>query len=897
MLGELPRRATLRAGLASATTRFVEALPIDAHLPAILDALRARRNVVIVAEPGAGKTTRVPRALLDHGFASRGDVVVLEPRRLAARLAATRVASELGEEVGRRVGYQVRFDERVSAATRVRFVTEGIFVRRLTSDPSVRGTAVVIFDELHERHLHTDLALAWCRRAQREGADLHLVAMSATLDAGPIARFLDAPVLDVPGRTFPVTIEHLDKDDDRRLEAKVASATKRVLREEPSGDVLVFLPGAGEIRRAQESLAGVDAELTILHGDLPPNDQDRAIRSSARRKVILSTNVAESSVTVPGVVAVIDSGLSRQARVSPWSGLPSLVVDRISRASAKQRAGRAGRVRAGRCVRLFTKHDHDARPEHDAPEIARTDLCELVLFLVAEGASPHTFRFFEPPPLPALEAALRLLERLGALTSREERDVSGGPNDAVARLEMITPLGRRMLALPTHPRLARLVLEAEARDAGPRGALLAALAAERDLRMSTRTRFGDSRADVAVGSSDLLAQLEAFESAEAERLSSSELRARGLDIVGFQHAKKARDQLARAARIGREPALGLEDEEEALLLATLAAFPDRVGKRRRPNAPQIVFAGGGSAELAETSVVREAELLVAVDVVEGERGRSATIRAASEVPPEHLLELFPDRIEERRTLRFDSKTQQVEASEALLYDGLVLDESVRRDVEGEDVAACLAKAAIEHGLEKLFDADGLENLRRRLAFAAAHGFPLPEGTVIDPAAQGATVGPDAPGRVSLSFVERALADACEGRRSFSDLRGLSLEQAMLSRLDGAGSSKMRELAPESIALPGRARVPVTYEVDRPPWIESRLQDFFGMKRGPHVAGGRVPLVLHLLAPNFRAVQVTTDLEGFWARHYPTLRKELMRRYPKHAWPEDPLSATPPERKR
>ncbi|MCB9623803.1 MAG: ATP-dependent helicase HrpB [Sandaracinus sp.] len=859
----------------------MDALPIDAHLPAILDALRTRRNAVIVAEPGAGKTTRVPRALLDRGFARSGGVVVLEPRRLAARLAATRVADELGEEVGRRVGYQVRFDERVSDATRVRFVTEGVFVRRLTSDPKLGGTAVVVFDELHERHLHTDLALAWCRRAQLAGAELHLVAMSATLAAGPVARFLDAPVLDVPGRTFPVSIEHADKEDNRRLEARVAAATKRVLREEPTGDVLVFLPGAGEIRRAHESLAGVDAELAILHGDLPPNEQDRAVRTGPRRKVILSTNVAESSVTVPGVVAVVDSGLARQARFSPWSGLPSLVVDRISRASAKQRAGRAGRVRAGRCVRLYTKHDHDARAEHDLPEIARADLAELALFLAAEDVSPRDFPYFETPPAASLDAALRLLVRLRALDENER----------------VTREGRRMLALPTHPRLARLVLEADARGAGPRGALLAALAAERDLRLSTRARFGERSVDVEVGASDLLAQAASFEAAEAERLSASELRARGLDVVSYQHAKKARDQLARAARVGREPSSSMEDEEEALLLATLAAFPDRVGRRRRPRSPQVVFAGGGSAELAETSVVREAEFLVAVDVVEAERGRSASLRAASEVAPEHLLELFPERIEERRTLRFDDKTSQVEVSEALLYDGLLLDESVRRDVAGEDVAACLARAALDHGLEKLFDADGLENLRRRLAFAATHGLPLPEDTEIEPATTGAAVGPEAPGRVSLSFVERALADACVGRRSFADLRGLSLEQAMLARLEPSAASRLREIAPDAIALPGRARVPVTYEVDRPPWIESRLQDFFGMKRGPHVVSGRVPLVLHLLAPNFRAVQVTTDLEGFWARHYPSLRKELMRRYPKHAWPEDPLSAKPPERRR
>ncbi len=476
---------------------------------------------------------------------------------------------------------------------------------------------------------------------------------------------------------------------------------------------------------------------------------------------------------------------------------------------------------------------------------------------------------------------MRLLVRLNALDAAER----------------ITESGRRMVALPTHPRLARLLLEAHARGAGARGALLAALAAERDLRHSTRTRFSERSIDVEVGSSDLLAQAAAFEAAEAERLSAAELRARGLDPVSYQHAKKARDQLARAARVPREPTHAMEDEEETLLLATLAAFPDRVGRRRRPRTPQVVFAGGGSAQQAETSVVREAELLVAVDVVEAERGRGAILRSASEVIPEHLLELFPERIEERRTLRFDDKTQQVEVSEALLYEGLVLDESVRRDVAGEDVAACLARAALDHGLEKLFDANGLENLRRRLAFAAAHGAPLPEGTEIEPATPGATIGPESPGRLSLSFVERALADACVGRRSFADLRGLSLEQAMLARLYPSVASRLREIAPDTIALPGRARVPVTYEVDRPPWIESRLQDFFGMKRGPHVVSGRVPLVLHLLAPNFRAVQVTTDLEGFWARHYPGLRKELMRRYPKHAWPEDPLTAKPPERRR
>ncbi|HJL01518.1 MAG TPA: ATP-dependent helicase HrpB [Polyangiaceae bacterium LLY-WYZ-15_(1-7)] len=841
-------------------------LPIDAHLPTLLADVREAGNAVIVAEPGAGKTTRVPRALLEEGRVE-GDIVVLEPRRLAARMAARRVASELGEKVGERVGYTVRFDDRTGPKTRLRFVTEGVFVRRLSEDPTLGGLGAVVFDELHERHLHTDLALAMVRARQREGAGPHLLAMSATLDAAPVAAFLDAPIREVPGRTHPVTVEHAETEDDRPLERRVGAAVRRLLKDGLDGDVLVFLPGAREIRRARDAIEGpcdaAGVDVAVLHGDLPPDAQDRAVRRGPRPKVVLSTNVAESSVTLEAVVAVVDSGLARQATFSPWTGLPSLDTVRVSQASATQRAGRAGRVRPGRCLRLYTEHDFRRRPAHETPEIARADLAELVLLLRSQGHDPTRFPFFEAPPEAALAQASELLERLGAL--------EGGA---------ITETGRRMLRLPTHPRLARLALAAADAEVGARGCALAALAAERDPRLGARTRFDGGGVDAAVGSSDWIARLEALEVAEAEGLGHRQLRARGLDANTVRAVRRGAEQLRRALRVGREPKASLMDEEDALLRATLRAFPDRVGKRRRPRSAQVVFAGGGAGELAETSVVREAEWMVAGEVTDarGQAGRGrVVIRAASRIEPDWLLELFEERIEDVRELRFDAKTAQVEEVSGLRWEGLVLDESVSREVAGPEVAKVLAAAALDAGLEKHFDLDALEGFRRRVEFANAHGLEL--------------------GAVDDEAVRAALEDLCVGRRSFADLKGASLVDALAGRLDPSAFARLHEFAPEHVSLPGRKRVPVTYEADRDPWIESRLQDFFTLADGPRVAGGRVPLVLHLLAPNFRAVQVTTDLAGFWERHYPDLRKQLKRRYPKHSWPDDPLTAEPGFRRR
>jgi ATP-dependent helicase HrpB len=904
----------------------VQPLPIDEILPRAVETLRRARSLVVEAPPGAGKTTRLPSALLDAGVAGGGDVLVLEPRRLAARMAARRVAEERGEALGETIGYQVRFEEVAGKATRLRFLTEGVLTRRLLSDPQLQGVGCVVLDEFHERHLQADLALALLRRLQRTSRpDLKLVAMSATLDAAPVARYLDdCAVLRSEGRRFEVRVEHAARHDERPLEAQVEAAVRRLVSEGLDGHVLVFLPGAASIRRAQESCARVASEAGLLvlplHGELPAAEQDAAVRPSQTRKLILSTNVAETSVTVEGVAAVIDSGLARVASHSPWSGLPVLKVSRVSRASAAQRAGRAGRTREGRCLRLYTSQDFGARPEHETPEVRRLDLAEPVLELRAAGVEDvAAFEWFEPPSSEALEAAETLLRRLGA-------------TDAAGR---VTEVGRSMLRLPLHPRLSRIVVEAESRGVAREACTVAALISERDIRAS-RVAFGGAshvgargrddgsgraRREVARhGSSDLIELLDLFSEAEARGFTEAGLRRLDLDPNAVRAVERVSRQLRRLRRRGagakvegraegtkvesraeetssarsKETSSALSEEGETkLLVSILAGYPDRVARRRAAperrdgsdvsagSSAELLLSGGGTAELAPSSVVRGAEFLVAVDAEErGDapqrthaRAAKTVVRLASAVEPDWLLDLFADSLAERVEARWNARDERVEVVRRLVYDQLVIDEWRAPRAEGPEVTRALAEAALDAGPQAFADAEEIERLLARVEFVAGA---FPEARL--PA-------------LGEEDVRASLAELCEGLRSFAGLREAAraggLTERLRRRLTPEQTRLLSQMAPERVTLAKGRQARVVYERGRTPSVASRLQDFFGMREGPRVAGGRVPVVLQLLAPNQRPVQVTTDLAGFWERHYPALRRELGRRYPRHAWPEDP----------
>jgi ATP-dependent helicase HrpB len=772
-------------------------LPIDDLLPAIAAALGESSNLVIEAPPGAGKTTRVPPALLSL---VRGQVLVLEPRRIAVRMAARRVAQERGERLGETIGYQVRFEEVAGARTRLRFLTEGILTRRLISDPKLAEVDVVVLDEFHERHLDSDLALALLHRLQKTTRpDLRLVVMSATLDAAPIARYLDdCPILRSEGRLFDLSITH-QPYSALPLEKQVAAALENLLHHQHSGDILVFLPGAAEIRRAARACQPLVGRhnLTVLplHGDLTPAEQDRAVSPAPQRKVILSTNVAESSITIEGVTAVIDGGLARIARDSPWTGLPTLEIGRVSKASATQRAGRAARTAPGRVIRLYSIEDFQRRPDHDAPEIARRELSELCLSLRAMGiGDPRSLHWLDAPPEAAVSRAEDLLERLGATGER----------------------ARSMARYPLHPRLARLVLEAVERGAGEDGCAAAALLSS------------GARSD----SCDLLRLLDT-----------------DWDARTRQHA----DQIRRVVR----PPKQHKHATNALPLSILTAFPDRVARRRKDN--QLLLASGGSALLACES---QADFLVAVDIEDRTEHALPLVRLYCAIEPGWLIDLFPDRVHERSGVEWNRAAERVDAIGALLYDNLVIEET-RSGTPDPDQAACLlAERALEAGASKFVDREELDAFLARVSFASEHA------------------------AVPKIDVESALRELCQGRRSFAELR--SAAPSIIAMLEQRANRKLlNEVAPTQVRLPSGRQARIHYEAGKPPWVASRLQDFFGMRETPRVANGKVPLVVHLLAPNQRPVQTTSDLAGFWQRLYPQVRRELSRRYPKHAWPENP----------
>jgi len=768
-------------------------LPVDALLPEMITSLERNPSLVIEAPPGAGKTTRVPPALL--GITS-DEVVVLEPRRIAARLAARRVAWELGEQVGETVGYQVRFEEAIGPRTRLRFVTEGVLTRRLLSDPELKGVDTVVLDEFHERHLESDLALALLKRLQQTRPDLRIIVMSATLDAAPVAHYLDdCPILRSEGTLFEVSIDHLPYSPEP-LHVQVRNAVELLIREERTGHILVFLPGTAEIRRTMRECEAIAQRAGLLvlplHGDLSPAEQDRAVLPTPQRKLILATNVAESSVTVEGVTAVIDSGVARFATYSPWTGLPTLHIGRVSKASAKQRAGRAGRTGPGRVLRLYPKEDYLRRTEHDTPEILRSDLSQLCLTLRAMRI-PHfnNIGWLDAPPADAVENAESLLDRLGATGS----------------------MAQKLTKYPLPPRLSRILVEALARGVGEDGCVAAAL-----LGSGARSE-----------KNDLLAAIESQQ-----------------DYRSIQHMEQLR-------RIARPPRQTTHDDD-ALLISVLLGFPDRVARRRAGN--QVLLSTGISAEVAGDPP--SYEFMVAIDVEDRKDKPLPLIRMTARIEPEWLIDLFPDRVREQSTVTWNRLTERVESVSSLMYDDLVIQESRDTVPDVEAAAELLARKALEVGIERFVDGDTLKHFIARVEFAGLEK-------------------PDVP---------QTLRDVCSGLRSFAELKSAAL--AFVPMLEQKTDSRLlQQLAPPGIRLQNGRQTKIHYESGKPPWISSRMQDFFGMRETPRVGLDRTPVVVHLLAPNQRAVQTTTDLAGFWERLYPQVRRELMRKYPRHSWPENP----------
>jgi ATP-dependent helicase HrpB len=848
-------------------------LPIDAILPEFLAALRRHAGVVLRAPTGAGKTTRVPPAILDAGLAGPGRLLMLEPRRLAARAAARRMAAERGGRLGDEVGYQVRFDRQYGPQTRILVVTPGILLRLLQDDPFLETAGTVIFDEFHERSLDNDLALGMVRLVQQTvRPDLRIVAMSATLASETVSAYLGGcPVIASEGRQYPVEVLYEPRPRQQSLPAATVLAVERLL-DRTDGDLLVFLPGLQEIRQTARHLERLVGERGLavlpLHGDLPPEQQDAALVRGDARKVILATNVAETSVTVEGITGVVDTGLARQLVFDPAVGLDRLELTPISRASADQRAGRAGRTQPGVCVRLWSEVAHRARPEQTEPEIRHVDLAGAVLQLLCLGETDVMhFPWLEPPREAAVTQALALLRRLGAVGSQGATD-----------------LGRVLARLPVHPRLGRLLVAGQGGGHPERVALAAALLSERDPFPRSLDQAPLPAGHYGATQSDVLDRVEVLE--EFERHGRADSRFGALHRGAARFVLRARDQFLRALRQSvylpslpeKEANPGPDSHvspDDAVLRALLAAFPDRVARRREAGGRRGVMVGGRGVYLAPSSGVIEAELFVCVDVDASQT--ETLVRQASAVQrdwlPAEQVHVFTD-------FAFDPDTERVSAWRRLCFGDLVIEETPAALPDSAQVAQVLTAAAADH-LERVRPPDhspaGLYLTRVRCLGQWLPELHLPPFDEAD--------------------LRELLGWLCAGCRSFADLRKAAWLEALQGRLTPAQRQAVEREAPERLPVPSGSRIALRYEGGRPPVLAVRIQEVFGLRDTPRVAGGRVRVLLHLLAPNHRPQQVTDDLASFWATTYPQVRKELRARYPRHAWPEDPLSAAPEQRPR
>jgi ATP-dependent helicase HrpB len=823
----------------------VTRLPVEPVLPPLIAALGSHGAAVLQAPPGAGKTTLVPPALRAAPWLGDQIILMLEPRRVAARAAAARIADLLGESVGGIVGYRTRGDSRTSGRTRIEIVTEGVLTRRIQRDPTLDGVGVVIFDEFHERHLQSDVGLALTLRTKRlVRDDLRLLVMSATLDSESVSRYLgDAPVITSEGRAYDVETRYLQPRAGGGLASALVPTVLGALARD-QGDVLVFLPGAGEIARARDALvAELPRDVTVapLHGSLDAPSQDRAIQPDAggRRKVVLATPIAETSLTIEGVRVVIDTGVSRVPRFDPATGMTRLDTVRVSKASADQRRGRAGRTAPGVCYRLWFEHDSHQLLDRSPPEILHADLTPLALDLAAAGVGdPGDLPWLDAPPPASFAHARELLREL----------------EAVDDVGAITPHGNAMADLPVHPRLAHMLLRSRDEGLSRLACELAALLEERDIAI---TRGEPIDVDIAL---------------RVEALRGGGSRLVNVDPRATQRIRAQADRLARQLRA----APGSPNDTASIGSVVALAYPDRVAQRRAGSAPRYLMRNGRGAELTGAQSLATAPYLVIAQL--DDRRPESRVFLATPITLEEIRERFTGQLGEERGVELDDSTGSVAVRRRERLGALVLRETSAA-ADPDDARCALLDAIRRRGVSQLTWSDAASRFRDRLRFVAAH----------DPS------WPDVSDSALLARLDEWLGPALSGARRLRDLERIDFVAALGDLLDWRQRRELDDLAPTHVVVPSGSRIPIDYADPMAPALAVRLQEVFGLQESPRVLGDRIPLTMHLLSPAHRPVQVTRDLAGFWRTSYFDVRKDLRGRYPKHEWPEDPLSAQPTRR--
>jgi ATP-dependent helicase HrpB len=881
-------------------------LPIYEIENEIVARLKTDRRLILSAPTGSGKSTQVPQMLLKHGLLGNGQVVVLQPRRLATRLLAARVAQELGVKLGDEVGYQIRFENVTSAKTKIRFVTEGVLLRQMINDPKLPGVAALIFDEFHERHLYGDITLARALDLQEQHRpDLLLAVMSATLNAGELEKYLSpCATLSSVGRTFPVEIEYLPHRTGANgppVWELAAEEFSRFVGNGGAGDVLVFMPGGFEISQTIEAIRHTSEAkgyiILPLHGELPPRDQDAAVARYEQPKVVAATNVAETSITIDGVRLVIDSGLARIARYDSNRGINTLLIEKISQANADQRTGRAGRTAPGKCVRLWSRSEHDERVPHEMSEIKRLDLAEIVLTLKAADVDDlRKFRWLEKPDEISLMHAEELLEDLGALKSgsaaasaasvsaplTETKNTQRSPNvfDEASKITRegarapqlkITPIGRKMLAFPLHPRYARMLLAAQEFGCVRQACLVAALTQGRDLLLRNCGKEVESAREDLFGekaSSDFWILMRAWNFAANNQFRLDACRKLGIHAVTARQVGPLLEQFLRIAKDEGLDTQPREVKDEALQKCILVGFSDRIARRLDQGTLRCELVHNRRGVLARESVVGKNELFVAAEIREIEtrdKEMNTILSLATAIETDWLRELFPDDLKSDLHVEFDAQQKRVLAAELLRFRGLAL-AAKRIDPPPADAAAKLLADEIIAGRLLLPNWDhSVEQWLARLNLLCAN---CPELQLP---------------KISDDDRKSIIEQLCHGASSYKEIKEREVKPIVMSWLSHAQRDLLDKHAPERLTLPNERTPKVNYEDGKTPFVSLRIQELYDVNQTPKIAMGRVPVVVHILTPGMKPIQVTQDLASFWREHYPKIKSELARKYPKHFW--------------